>query len=54
MFYIPMSAERAYFYLSCPEEERSIYSHECLTRLLLSILSRGGTFHYRERSCGMS
>ena len=22
--YIPMSASRAYFYLSCPEEERSI------------------------------
>ena len=24
MFYIPMSAYRAYFYLFCPEEERSI------------------------------
>ena len=24
MFYIPMSALRAYFYLSCPEVERSI------------------------------
>ena len=27
-------------------------SHERLTRLLLSILSRGGAFHFRERSCG--
>ena len=25
-----------------------------LTRLLLSILSRGGTFHFRKRSCGIS
>ena len=24
VFYIPVSAKRAYFYLSCPEEERSI------------------------------
>ena len=31
-----------------------LYSHERLTRLLLSILSRGGTFHYRERSGGIS
>ena len=31
-----------------------LYSHERLTRVLLSILSRGATFHYRERSCGMS
>ena len=30
------------------------YSHERLTRLLLSILSKGGTLHYRERSCGIS
>ena len=29
-------------------------SHERLARLLLSILSRGRTFHYRERSCGKS
>ena len=27
-------------------------SHERLTRLLLSIVSREGTFHYRERSWG--
>ena len=31
-----------------------LYSYERLTRLLLPILSRGGTFHYRERSCGIS
>ena len=24
ILYVPMSAYRAYFYLSCPEEERSI------------------------------
>ena len=29
-----------------------LYSHEHLVRFLLSILSRGGTFHFRERSCG--
>ena len=31
-----------------------LYSYERLMRLHLSILSRGGTFHYRERSCGIS
>ena len=31
-----------------------ISSHERLTRLLLPILSRGGTFHHRKRSCGIS
>ena len=31
-----------------------LHSHERLTRLFLSILSTGGTFHYRERFCGIS
>ena len=31
-----------------------LYSYERLRRLHLSLLSRGGTFHYRERSCGVS
>ena len=31
-----------------------LYPHERQTRLLLSILSRGGTFNYRERTCSIS